>query len=187
MLRQKRIKVSLLLLISLLFIPHLVLGVNSGLPESNTTEEVDDSVQMNLWVESEVSGVIDGSVTDAGREGSMQVLGYHHQISAPPDGSNIHNPFRIVKNVDEASPLLMQALCNRENLVSVTLKFYRYDDVLGFYEYYRIVLEDARIIQIESHALPSGGFTETLSFDYEKITWTWIDGNIEYSDGISRV
>ena len=180
-------KVSLLLIIGLISISLFVPKVNSGLPESSTTETDAVPILMNLWVESENSGNIEGSETTAGREGSMQVLGYHHQISASAESTNQFYPFRIVKYVDKASPLLMQAMCNRENLENVILRFYRDTGLGNFEEYYRIELVDAKIIQIESHALESGGFTETLSFNYMSITWIWIEGGIEYTTSILPV
>ncbi|TFH29572.1 MAG: type VI secretion system tube protein Hcp [Promethearchaeota archaeon] len=179
-LTQKWFKVSLLFFIGLLCIPHMVEGVNSGLPESNTTTE-DNSIQMYSWIVGDEAGDIEGGVTTAGLEGSILVLGYHQQISSPIKGDNEFGPFRIVKRVDQASPLLMQALCTRD-MLQLTLRFYRPNAVSEVYEeYYRIELHTARLIGIDSHALPEGGFTETLSIEYASITWTWIDGGIEYT------
>jgi len=40
-------------------------------------------------------------------------------------GRRKHQPIRIVREVDSASPLLWQALCTNENLVAATLSFAR--------------------------------------------------------------
>ena len=95
--KKKWYKISFFFLIGLLLIPPVVLGVNSGVPGANTTDAGADPIKMNLWIESEQSGVIEGGETAAGKEGSMVVLGYHHQMSSPAEGTIQHGLFRIVK------------------------------------------------------------------------------------------
>lgn len=180
-------KLGILLCISLISLPLMVKSANIYLPLPQTVDETDGGIQMYLTVVGDSSGDIEGSVTSAGHEGSMEVLGYHHQISAPYTGNNQYSPFRIIKPIDKASPILMSALCNRESINSVSLSFYRKSLAGVYYEYYRIELANARLISIESHALSDGGFSETISFDYQTITWVWIDGGIEYSETIGLV
>lgn len=167
-----KFKIGFLLLLSLCYTPFFVQAVNPQDIPSPSTDDDAPILQMNLWIESQVSGVIQGSSTTAGREGSMEVFGYHHLISTSPDSTNQHSPFRIVKVVDKASPYLMQALCNHELLVSVVLRFYQKDELYGNYvEFYRIELTNAKLIGIETHALVSGELTETISLNYESISW----------------
>ena len=165
----------------MIFSATFVQSTNVNLPESQNLTEP-GNIQMNLWVSSEVSGDIEGSVTTAGREESIQVLGYHHEVTAPPAGGNVHSPLRTVIVMDKSSPLLMKALLNRENLDEVILRFYRQSATSQMYEYYRITLEDARLIEKETHSAEGGETTELLAFEYDTITWTWADGNIEYSE-----
>ncbi|WP_371804759.1 type VI secretion system tube protein TssD [Candidatus Lokiarchaeum ossiferum] len=169
------------LLLPMIFSATFVQSTNVNLPESQNLPG-SGTIQMYLRVSSAVQGDIDGSVTTAGHEGSIQVLGYHHQVTAPPSGGNVHSPLRTVIVLDKSSPLLMQALLNRENLDLVELSFYRESAAGVMYEYYRITLNDARLIEKESHSVEGGETTEQLAFEYDTITWNWADGNIEYSD-----
>jgi len=72
-----------------------------------------------LRLTGETQGPIEGSVTEAGREGLIMVIAYSHIISSVPDtetcqssGNLNHLPFKITKEIDKATPLLLAAFAN---------------------------------------------------------------------------
>ena len=146
----------------------------------------------------ETQGNIQGGVTQAGREGSMAITEYGHAVSAPvdsasglPSGKRQHRPIRVTKEIDKATPLLMNVLTNNETLTSVTLRFWRPNQSGSEQQYYTVELVNAHIVNISQsnqHKLPPGWEAvpapalETLTLTYQKIIWTWEDGSITAED-----
>lgn len=119
-------------------------------------------------------GLIEGSCTIPEREGTITVIGLSHDISQAYDpasgmlsGNRVHQPVKIIKYFDKATPPLHTALTARENIALVTIKFYRTDGSGAEVHYYTLQLEDAKVITIESSA-PN---IETISLIYKKIRW----------------
>jgi type VI secretion system secreted protein Hcp len=142
-------------------------------------------------VEGQTQGLISGGAGTEDSVGSMYVvghedeifaLGFGHNITIPrdpqsgqPTGSRVHNPLRIYKFFDKASPLLYQALVTGEPLTKVELKFYRTSTVGAQEHFYTITLEDAVISDISSSVITTSDGVqerEVVSFSYRKITWT---------------
>ena len=123
------------------------------------------------------------SVTGA-KQGSFStqpipVIALSHAIISPrdaasglPTGKRQHQPIVIVKHIDAATPLLLNALVTNENLSSVTITLAESGTNVM-----TIKLTNGGIAQYASH-----GETETWSFTYQKIEWTWIDGGITAQD-----
>ena len=65
---------NIFLLTSFILSSTSIQAVNVDVPESQQSSST-AGVQMNLWIE----GII-GDVITAGREGSIEVLAYHHQV-----------------------------------------------------------------------------------------------------------
>jgi type VI secretion system secreted protein Hcp len=148
------------------------------------------------------SGQIKGGVTQKGRENTIQVVGYSHEIVSPrdpqsglPTGQRMHKPLIITKQLDKSTPILYQILCTNENLLSVTIQFWtpQLKTASGMssssVQHFTIKITNANIAQIQasseydSHAeTKSGEETEKISFTYQKIEWTWTDGGISSSD-----
>mmetsp|Transcript_45793 Transcript_45793/g.111494 ORF Transcript_45793/g.111494 Transcript_45793/m.111494 type:complete len:178 (+) Transcript_45793:123-656(+) len=141
---------------------------------------------------------INGGVVRAGEENSMEVWGMSHEVVSPrdaasglPTGKRQHKPLTITKPIDKATPLLMSALTTNKILPTVTLRMYQPSvrgegtEVL----YYTIKLENAVVSGIRHEMLdnkyPENMAQETremISFTYQKITWTWVDGGITAMD-----
>jgi type VI secretion system secreted protein Hcp len=147
-----------------------------------------------LWITGETQGQINGSVTQAGREGSMQVVEFAHNVSqiidtasGLPSGKRQHRPIRVTKPVDKASPLLANAQTSNENLTSVRIDFWRPNINGSEEQFYTVELVNARITSISQHhgstpellAMPT---QETVTLVYDKIIWTWQDGGITAED-----
>lgn len=134
----------------------------------------------------ETQGKIEGSVTQAGREGTLEVYGFTHELTAErdaasglPTGKRQHKPLTITKPVDKASPLLQQALVTNENITEWAIRFYRPERTGKEEQYYTITLENATVVNMRTEQLntqyPENGshaVREHVSFTYEKITWT---------------
>jgi type VI secretion system secreted protein Hcp len=150
------------------------------------------------------SGQIKGSVQQKGREDSIQVLGYSHDIISPrdpqsglPTGQRLHKPMVILKEVDKSSPILYNVLCTNENLKDVTIKFWapviKAASGVGVgseKQNYTVKLTNANISGMEvstqefTHVenLAAAKTIEKVSFTYQKIEWTWTDGGITALD-----
>ena len=100
-----------------------------------------------------VQGEITGSVTRAGREGSIEILDCCHRISVPfdatsglPSGERQHEPITIVKPVDKSSPLLYRALVNNEQIFELSIEFWRPTESGKEHQYYTIKLNNAHLM-----------------------------------------
>ena len=146
------------------------------------------TVYMYLYAEGETQGEIKGSVITKGHENSIEVLSYSHSILSPrdpasglPTGKRQHKPIIITKEIDKSTPLLYNTLVNNENLVHWKLEFWELS-VKGIYEmFFKIELQNANIAEISTKG-SNFGATEQVSFTYQKIIWTWIDGGITAQD-----
>lgn len=140
-----------------------------------------------LTVEGATQGVIEGSVTEARREGTIEVYGWSHEVISPrdaatglPTGKRQHKPLTVTKELDKSTPLLAQALVTNENLTSVLLDIYKPNrdgtEELG----YSIELVNAQIVGIQQEQLinqyadnADQPVREHVSFVYQRIVWTW--------------
>lgn len=132
-----------------------------------------------------VQGEILGSVEMHGREGTILVYSFGHNLRLPldpntgmPTGKRQHSPLEILKEFDRSSPKLYQAMITGEELTEVLIKFYRIDPAGAEEHYYTIKLENALIVRITPN-FPSAldpdferyKHMEIVAFYYQKITW----------------
>jgi type VI secretion system secreted protein Hcp len=102
-----------------------------------------------------------------------------HEIVSPrdaasglPTGKRQHRPFTITKTIDKSTPLFMNALVQNENLSSVLIGMLRNGN-----QVMTIKLTNASV----SDRVQKGDL-ETISFTYQKIEWTWVDGSLVAMD-----
>jgi len=108
----------------------------------------------------ELDGV-PGNGSGPGREDLIKVIGSSHEVFAPrdaasglPTGVRQHEPFRIIKEVDIASPILYQALTDNWTFQTWELKFWQEIPVSPYeQQYYTVRLFDAKIVGIRYEAL----------------------------------
>lgn len=144
---------------------------------------------------------IPGSVTQKGREGSSQVIATTHEIVSPRDpasglanGKRLHKPYTVTMEVDKAVPLLFKAAVTNETLVEVTVQYFR-PSVAGTagvgseVQFYTVKLTNATISNIRfvqqntlNPDLQRQPEVVEIQFTYQKIAWTWNEGNISYED-----
>jgi type VI secretion system secreted protein Hcp len=149
-----------------------------------------------LTLKGQKQGTIKGGVTQKGREGSILVHSFSNEILSPrdpssglPTGKREHKPVFILKEVDRASPLLWTALVTNENLTEWQLKFWTPTATGVEKEIYTIELTNASIASVreympdnEDPARASLPLLEKISFVYQKIEWTWMDGAVYAAD-----
>jgi type VI secretion system secreted protein Hcp len=94
-----------------------------------------------------------------------------------------------VKEFDAASPYLFQACCNGKKLQKAIIKWYKIDETGNEVEYYQHLLEGVRINSyspgmrnVKNPAMERVPHVEGVALRYEKITHTFLDGNISHSD-----
>jgi type VI secretion system secreted protein Hcp len=144
----------------------------------------------------ETQGEVKGSVTQSGREDSIMVIGYNHEVVSPrdaasglPTGKRQHKPLTITKEIDKSTPLLMNVLVNNENITSWELRFWQPSASGQEVQHYTVQLTNASIASIRSEMLNNKypenmqhKEREHISFCYQKIEWTWEDGGITALD-----
>ena len=106
----------------------------------------------------------------------------------------MHKALTITKEIDKASPILYSIMVNNENIPEWKLKFWRPQMVAkagtgAEVQFYTIKLTNANIAQMHEYVLDNKipanmpiPPMETVSFTYQKIVWTWVDGGITAED-----
>ena len=149
-----------------------------------------------LTLKGESTGEIKGSVTQAGREDSIMVIGVDHEVESPrdaasglPTGKRRHKPITITKEIDKSTPLFYTLLVNNENITEWKLQFWTPSPSGKEIQHYTISLTNASISGIRAEMLNNKypenmqhKEREHISFTYQKIEWTWEDGGITAED-----
>jgi type VI secretion system secreted protein Hcp len=140
---------------------------------------------IHMTLTGETSGLVNGSSTAPGREDTIALIGFSHEVISPrdaasglPTGKRQHKPLNVTKFIDKSTPILFHILASNENITELEITFYR-SAVDGSQEpYYRIELVNASIAGIRTE-YPN---LETVTFAYQKVIWTWVDGGITAED-----
>jgi len=137
----------------------------------------------HMIVKGEKQGEMKGDVTMKGREGTILVTAFDHEVSMPVDplsglsqGKRLHRPLKITKPIDPASPMLYYALASAERC-DVTIKWYRQAGAVEQH-YFTTTLAKAQVVNIKEfypsiydEETAKYGHQEEVSFTYEKIIW----------------
>ncbi len=149
-----------------------------------------------LRLKGETQGDVKGSCTQAGREDSMEIYGWSHEVLSPrdaasglPTGKRQHKPVVVTKPVDKAEPILYNILTNNENVTEWRLDCWKPSRAGKEFQYYTIELVNASIASIRAEML-NNKYPENMkhevrshvAFCYQKIIWTWQDGGITAED-----
>ncbi|WP_312664643.1 Hcp family type VI secretion system effector [Pantoea sp. CTOTU49201] len=149
-----------------------------------------------MWLKDDGGADIRGSVDVHDREGSIEIIGMSHGINLPVDGSNgkitgtrQHSSMMIEKEVDSSTPYLYKAAATGQTLKSAELRFYNISDAGQEVCYYTVLMENVKVTGVNcgvANVKLAGNdklnHTESVSLQYEKITWRIVDGNIQYTD-----
>ncbi|TFG61405.1 MAG: Hcp family type VI secretion system effector [Deltaproteobacteria bacterium] len=151
---------------------------------------------IHMTLKGKTTGEIKGGCTQRGREDSIIIFAFDHEIISPrdiasglPTGKRQHKPLLVTKEIDKSSPLLYTVLCSNETLTEVVFKFWKPSASGKEIQYYTIRLTNAYIaarktyfpnmLVAENTKLPH---LEEVSFTYQKIEWTFEEGGISFED-----
>ncbi|EGT0674494.1 Hcp family type VI secretion system effector [Citrobacter braakii] len=149
-----------------------------------------------LFLKDDGGADIKGSVDVQDREGSIEILSFDHGLHIPTDsrtgkltGTRQHAPLNFQKEFDSSSPYLYKAIATGQTLKSAEFKWYRINDAGQEVEYFNMLLENVKIVSSAPHMLDiknpateKHNHLENLAMRYERITWKYCDGNIQFSD-----
>lgn len=148
------------------------------------------AVPVHLFLTDDGGAVIRGSCDVIEREGSIELRSLYHCLTIPTDpatgrvtGTRQHSPFHFTKELDSASPYLFKAVATGQTLRSAEFRFYHINDAGQEVEYYRITLENVKVISVspamhDTRNCPGTGHMEEVALCYEKITHLYRDGNL---------
>lgn len=139
---------------------------------------------------------IPGSVNVAGREGAVEVLEFNHRVYLPTDrdngsltGTRKHDDLVIHKAFDKASALLFKKVCTGESIKKITIRWYEITDQGEEKPYYEHTLSNCKIASVRSYmhnvkdrSKEQYVHQEEVTIRYQKITWNFLDGNLQHSD-----
>ena len=149
-----------------------------------------------LFLKDDGGADIKGSVDVQDREGSIEILSFGHSLHIPTDsrtgkltGTRQHAPLNFQKEFDSSSPYLYKAIATGQTLKSAEFKWYRINDAGQEVEYFNMLLENVKIVSSAPHMLDiknpapeKHNHLENVAMRYERITWKYCDGNIQFSD-----
>lgn len=148
------------------------------------------AVPVHLFLTDDGGATIRGSSDVQDREGSIELRNLQHSLTIPTDrmtgkvtGTRQHSPFQFTKELDSASPYLFKAAATGQTLKSAEFRFYHIDYAGQEVEYYRITLENVKVISVspvmhDTRNCPGTGHMEEVAFTYEKISHLYKDGNL---------
>ena len=126
-----------------------------------------------------VSGTAAVSGQKQGAIAPFAITGITHEIVSPRDaasglatGKRQHKPITFIKEWGPSTPRLINATVDNETLTSILIGLLRNGTQVA-----TIKLTNAHVSNYSSH-----GLTESWSFTYQKIEWTWLDGGITAQD-----
>ncbi|WP_430538322.1 type VI secretion system tube protein TssD [Klebsiella pneumoniae] len=95
----------------------------------------------------------------------------------------------VMHHQESSSPYLYKAVTTGQTLKSAEFKWYRINDAGQEVEYFNTKLENVKVVKvnplmhdIKNPAYEKHNHLEQIELRYEKITWTYKDGNIIHSD-----
>ncbi|WP_193211084.1 Hcp family type VI secretion system effector [Luteolibacter marinus] len=126
-------------------------------------------------------GDIKGEATEAGHKEWIEISSFKWGIDCDPEaaaGTRQHKPITITKEIDKSSPILMLACGGGSptgESLSMTLALADPNRNEG-QDYYKIEFHDVVVTSYQTGGGASGDPlpTESISFNYEKITWTYV-------------
>jgi type VI secretion system secreted protein Hcp len=134
---------------------------------------------------------IKGSVDVQGRDGSIEIHTFGHSLSIPTDdrtgkltGTLVHGAMMVEKDFDSSSPYLYKAVATGRKLKSAEIKWYKINDAGQEVEYFNMYLEGVTVVSVNPSMIRHEkiNHVEHVALRYERITWKYVDGNVQYTD-----
>ncbi|HEY8784303.1 MAG TPA: type VI secretion system tube protein Hcp [Mucilaginibacter sp.] len=151
-----------------------------------------------VTIEGIKTGQFKGSGVAEGNEGKIECIGFRYSVSVPHDlgsgrntGKRMHSPLVIIKNIDYATPQLLQAAYTNENLRSVVIEFYKKAADGRTFLSHKITLTNASIslisqyggiVSAENSSNNNGNGVEEVTLTFQKIEFENPVGNTMTED-----
>ena len=139
----------------------------------------------------------ESTILSLDRENSIECLSFVDAVrtareasSGMATGDRTYEPLVIEKRIDKSSPLIAKALCNNE-VIEATFNFFRPSPTGDgtTEQFFTVKIAEARIAAIHRQspnvidpASAAAPPTETVSFVFGDITWTYTEGGVEHQD-----
>ena len=138
----------------------------------------------------------DSTIASLDREGTIECESFFSELTTPREaasgsltGRRQHRPVTIVKRVDKTSPLMLKALCMNEPVSSAAFRFYGPDANGTEIHTYTVLLEKGYVSEVREEQWSDqpdqsqfSPLMERVSFVFQDITWTWVDGGATHKD-----
>lgn len=154
------------------------------------------AISVYLWLYEDDGKRLKGGVDVRGREGSIELVGMQHDIFIPTDnmsgvatGTRQHEAYTFEKGIAPSSPLLYRALTTGRTLSKAEFRYYRINTNGMEEEYFNVQLENVKVCHVvpimfdtKDPDFEKHGHIEHVGLRYGKITWNYVDGNIQHTD-----
>ena len=141
-----------------------------------------------IRIRGNVQGEIKGECTQDAKKDMIVSYSFNDSLRIPiddhtglPTGQREHLAASFIHAVDCATPKLQKAACSGEK-VEIRVDKYRTGADGGEQKYFTLTYEDAIIVGTELFDAENGTMYEKITFTFAKVTYTYIDGNIEFVD-----
>jgi type VI secretion system Hcp family effector len=106
----------------------------------------------------------------------------YQQGPGSADSGAIYTPISIVKEIDKASPLLAQALCDQTDITKGIFYFFDPGPDAKKRLIFKITIERGKVAEMSRSMTKDAAMTESVSFVFGKITWEHILGKTAHTD-----
>ncbi len=106
----------------------------------------------------------------------------YQQGAGTADSGAIYQPITITKEIDRASPLLAQALCEQTDIKSGTFHFFEPGPEAKKRLCFKVLIERGKVSAISRSMSKDAAMTETVTFVFGKITWEHVLGKTAHTD-----
>mmetsp|Transcript_30352 Transcript_30352/g.67301 ORF Transcript_30352/g.67301 Transcript_30352/m.67301 type:complete len:182 (-) Transcript_30352:1296-1841(-) len=146
------------------------------------------SVYMSITGEKQ--GVFKPTSTNPGKQPAIIVLASSRGVIVQTDAGSVrrstrrnHLPLNVTKPLDKTSPQLYKALVENEQLSSVVLEYWGTNSKGVISKLYSVALRSASIIGMYQEDAGEST-TETITFQYQAISWTWHETGASAADTV---
>lgn len=154
------------------------------------------ALPLYLTLKDENQQEIKGSVQVVGRENTIEVIEFSHEITIPTDkntgklvGARTHQPIGFIKEVDSSSVYLYKAVTTGQTLSSAVFKWYKINESGQEVEYFTTTLTNVKVVSVKplvpNIKNPNNSdysHQEYIELRYEQISWKYHDGSYIHSD-----
>lgn len=135
----------------------------------------------------EIDGIKGESTSDQGKD-MIELLHYAHSMNQPIDrngsalgrtiGRVVHSDFTLTKYFDLASPILQEKCCGGDNIKQMQIHVWKADATGKPVEYFTIGFSSCIITSVDISG-SSDRPTETVSFSFQAINWSYVQQDKE--------